>query len=155
MPRYWLKSKQLPLNAYVMLKTYVMRSVRTCRMSQNAKLSFWFHFKAESKLFPEFLKFCLHDIHIQSYDQMILSSSILLYTNLITNSSHFSKYRFATSDRFSQIASHNYKQGKPIPTVKLFGTFWPWLHGKTDDNIWMNTQSKIRNLKKGVFLTHP
>ena len=37
---------------------------------------------------------------------MILSSSILLHTSFITNSSHFSKCHFATSDGFSQIASH-------------------------------------------------
>ena len=35
----------------------VMRSVKTRRMSQNAKLSFWSHFKAASELFPELFKF--------------------------------------------------------------------------------------------------
>ena len=47
---------------------YVMRSVKTCRMSQNAKLSFWSHFKANIELFPELFKFFLYDIHIQSYN---------------------------------------------------------------------------------------
>ena len=36
----------------------------------------------------------------------MLSSSILLYTSFLTISSHFSKCRCATSDGFSQIASH-------------------------------------------------
>ena len=36
--------------------------------SQNAKLSFWSHFKAESELFLELFKFCLFDTHIQSYN---------------------------------------------------------------------------------------
>ena len=36
---------------------YVKRSVKTRRMSQNAKLSFWSHFKAKSELFPELFKF--------------------------------------------------------------------------------------------------
>ena len=35
-------------------------------MSQNAKLSFWSHFKAKSELFQELLKFCLYDINIQN-----------------------------------------------------------------------------------------
>ena len=47
---------------------FVMQSVKTPQMSQNAKLSFWSHFKATSKLFPELFKFCLSDIHIQSYN---------------------------------------------------------------------------------------
>ena len=51
-----------------LVKTIVMRSVKTRRMSQNAKLSFWSHFKAKSELFPELFKFCLYDIHIQSYN---------------------------------------------------------------------------------------
>ena len=38
-------------------KSYVMRSVKTHRMLQNAKLSFWSHFKAKSELFPECLSF--------------------------------------------------------------------------------------------------
>ena len=45
-----------------------MQSVKTRRMSQNVKLSFWSHFKATSELFPELFKFCLNDIHIQSYN---------------------------------------------------------------------------------------
>ena len=96
----WIPSPNL---AY---KTNVMRSVKTRRMSQNAKLCFRSHFKAEIELFPERFKFCVSDIHIQSYDWMVLSSSILLYTSFLTISSHFSKYRFATSDGFSQNASH-------------------------------------------------
>ena len=47
-------------------------------MTQNAKLSFWSHFKALSELFPQLIKFCLYDIHIQSCNQMMLSSSILV-----------------------------------------------------------------------------
>ena len=41
---------------------------KTRLMSQNAKLSFWSHFKAKSELFPELFKFCPYDIHIQSYN---------------------------------------------------------------------------------------
>ena len=44
----------------------VMRSVKTCRMSQNANLIA--QFIATSELFPELFKFCLNDIHIQSYN---------------------------------------------------------------------------------------
>ena len=32
------------------------------------KIDFWSHFKATSELFPELFKFCLNDIHIQSYN---------------------------------------------------------------------------------------
>ena len=39
-----------------------MRSVKICRMLQNAKLSFGSHFKATSELFPELFKFNLNDI---------------------------------------------------------------------------------------------
>ena len=85
---------------------YVMRSVKTRRTSQNAKLSFWSYFKAKSELFSELFKCCLYGIHIQSYNKMMLNSSILLYTSFLTISSHFSKCCFATSDGFSQIASH-------------------------------------------------
>ena len=74
-------------------------------MLQNAELSFWSHFKAKSGLFPELFEFRLYDIHIQSYNQMMLSSSILLDTSFLTISSHFSKCCFATSDGFSQIVS--------------------------------------------------
>ena len=45
-----------------------MQSVKTRWMSQNAKLSFWSHFKASSELFPELFKLYLNDIHIQSYN---------------------------------------------------------------------------------------
>ena len=58
-------------NAGISLVTeseYVMRSVKTSRMLQNAKFIFWSHFKAKSELFPELLKLCLYDIHIQSYN---------------------------------------------------------------------------------------
>ena len=41
-----------------------MQCVKTRRMSQNAKLSFWFQFKAKNELFPELFKFCLFDFHI-------------------------------------------------------------------------------------------
>ena len=41
-----------------------MRSVKTRLMLQNLKLSFWYHFKAKSELFPELFKFYLYDIHI-------------------------------------------------------------------------------------------
>ena len=74
------------------------------------KIKFWSHCKATSKFFPELFKFCLNDIHIQSYNQMLLSSSILLNTSFLTISSHFSKCHFATSDGFSQFASHLTKQ---------------------------------------------
>ena len=50
------------------LQEYVMQSVKTRRMLQNAKLSFWSHFKPTSELFPELFKFCLNDIHIKSYN---------------------------------------------------------------------------------------
>ena len=45
-----------------------MRSVKTCQMSQNAKLSLLSHFKATSEPFQELIKFCLNDIHIQTYN---------------------------------------------------------------------------------------
>ena len=45
-----------------------MRYVKTCWMSQNAKFNLWSHFKPKSELFPELFKFCLFDIHIQSYN---------------------------------------------------------------------------------------
>ena len=45
-----------------------MRSVKTRRMSENAKLGFWFHFKAKREYFSELFKFVLDDINIQSYD---------------------------------------------------------------------------------------
>ena len=48
--------------------TYMMRSVKTRRMTQNAKLTFWSHFKAKKELFLELIKFCLYEIHIQSYN---------------------------------------------------------------------------------------
>ena len=81
---------------------YVMKSVKTHRMSQNAKLGFWSHFKGKSEPFPELFKFGLYDIHIQSYNEMMLSRSILLYTFFFfTISSHFSKCCFVTSDMFS------------------------------------------------------
>ena len=88
------------------LLIFVMQSVKTCQMSQNAKLSFWSHFKATSEPFPELLKFCLDDIRIPSYNYMMLSSSVLSYTSFLTISNHFSKCHFATSNGFSQIASH-------------------------------------------------
>ena len=47
----------------VIVLKYVMRSVKTRWMSQNAKLSFWSHLKAKGKLFPELFKFCLYVIH--------------------------------------------------------------------------------------------
>ena len=43
---------------------YVMPSVKTPWMSQNAKLCFWSHFKTKSEFYPELFKFCLYDIHI-------------------------------------------------------------------------------------------
>ena len=45
-----------------------MRCVKSRRMLQNTKLSFWSQFIATSDLFPELFKFCLNDIHIQNYD---------------------------------------------------------------------------------------
>ena len=39
-------------------------------------------FKAKSELSSGPFKFCLHVIHIQSYNSMMLSSSILLYTSI-------------------------------------------------------------------------
>ena len=50
------------------MNAYVIRSVKTCWMSHNAKFSFWSHFKAESELFPELFKFGLYDIHIERYN---------------------------------------------------------------------------------------
>ena len=52
----------------VYFMVFVMQSVKTHGMLQNAKLSFWSHFKAKSELFPGLYKFCLYDIHIQSYN---------------------------------------------------------------------------------------
>ena len=84
-----------------------MQSGKTCRMSQNAKLTLWSHFKAISKLFPELFELFLYDIHIQSYYQMMLSIwDIMDGSNIGTILSHFSKCHFATSDGFSCTASH-------------------------------------------------
>ena len=108
---------------------YVMWSVKTRRMSKNAKLSFWSHFKAKSELFPKVLKFCLNDIHIQSYNLMMLSSSTLLYTSFLTISSYFSECCFATSDGFLQIASHirSYQWDLSICKAKK-GDLWASKH---------------------------
>ena len=76
-----------------------MQSVKTRQMSQNAKMSFWSHIKAKSKLCPELFRFCLYDIHIQSYNWMMLSGSILLYTSFLTISP-FLKMSFCDIRRF-------------------------------------------------------
>ena len=70
-------------------------------------------------------------------------------TDLVTSLNFWLKYVLVEklkNNHFKQqcyVMIGSYKQWKPIPTVKLFGTFWPWVNGRTDDNIWMNTQVKV------------
>ena len=59
--KYWKKKH---ITCYALQN--VRRSVKTCRMSQNANLIA--QFIATSELFPELFKLYLNDIHIQSYN---------------------------------------------------------------------------------------
>ena len=97
---------------YTCILTFVMRSVKTRQMLENAKLSFWSHFKAKSEYFPELFNFF----------SMTFTSKVtikwwwvVLYCYILV----FSLFQAISQNvvvrhpmGFSQIASHLSKQGQ-------------------------------------------